>query len=156
MSSRPSQPGSEIVTLHLEAENRLEEIDRVNDAFEAFSDEHAIPQEVRRSLKLVFDDLLNNVISYAYPDGERHLIDVRIELRVDRVVVEISHDGEPFEHPVEPPDVSLGIEDREVGGLGVHLVKSVMDEVSYTRSGGRNVIGLMKFLPDEPNARGHS
>jgi sigma-B regulation protein RsbU (phosphoserine phosphatase) len=138
---------ADIHVLHVEAANRLEEIDRVNEAFEAFSAEHGLPEKVRRSLKLVFDDLLNNVISYAYTDDEEHVIDVHIELSSDRLAVRLTDDGQPF-NPFgrASPDTALEIDERDIGGLGIHLVESLMDEVSYTRRTDRNVVVLVKYL----------
>lgn len=136
--------------LHLEAENRMEEIIRVNDAFEAFAAEHGLPDRVRQSMKLVFDDLLNNVISYAYADDDVHIIEVDVELSSDRLAVRISDDGHPF-NPFarSAPDTALVLEERDVGGLGIHLVQSLMDEAKYTRRTDRNVIVLVKYLSEE-------
>lgn len=140
-------------TLRIEAENRLDEIDRVNEAFEAFSAGHGLPPRVRRALKLVFDDVIHNIIAYAYDDGERHTIEVTVEVGADRVSVRISDDGHPFNPASQtPPDVALTLEDREVGGLGIHLMGSLMDEVTYTRQADRNMIELVKYLPAKAEA----
>jgi sigma-B regulation protein RsbU (phosphoserine phosphatase) len=140
--------GSEDVqVLELSVANRLEEIDSVNESFEAFAAEHGLPEKIRRSMKLVFDDLLNNVISYAYDDDEEHRIDVHVELSSDRVAVRISDDGHPF-NPFgrSAPDTALTVGEREIGGLGIHLVQSLMDEVSYKRRTDQNVVVLVKYL----------
>ena len=76
-------------------------------------------------------------------------IDVRIELSSDRLAVTIADDGIPF-NPFSgaPPDTSLSLEERELGGLGIHVVSKVMDEVSYNRRTDRNVVILVKYLDD--------
>ncbi len=140
--------GSEDVhVLELSVANRFEEIDSVNEFFEAFAAEHGLPEKVRRSMKLVFDDLLNNVISYAYDDEGEHRIDVHVELSSDRVAVRISDDGHPF-NPFgqSAPDTAITLGAREIGGLGIHLVQNLMDEVSYTRRTDQNVVVLVKYL----------
>ena len=140
-----------MASLHLVASNRLAEIDRINDSFESFSAEHGLPSKLRRSMKLVFDDILNNVISYAYHDESEHSIDIHVELSSDRMAVRISDDGHPF-NPFSEVDLPTGgdLVDREIGGLGIHLVKSLMDEVSYTRRTDMNVVVLVKYLTDHP------
>jgi sigma-B regulation protein RsbU (phosphoserine phosphatase) len=144
-----AEGADDVASLHLVAKNRLAEIDRINDSFESFSAEHGLPSRLRRSMKLVFDDLLNNVISYAYHDEDEHSIDIHVELSSDRMSVRISDDGHPF-NPFSEVDAATGgdLEDRDIGGLGIHLVKSLMDEVSYTRRTDMNVVVLVKYLAD--------
>jgi sigma-B regulation protein RsbU (phosphoserine phosphatase) len=139
----------DVASLHLVAQNRLPEIDRINESFESFSSEHGLPPKLRRSIKLVIDDLLNNVISYAYHDDDEHSIDIQVELSSDRIALRITDDGHPF-NPFGDINVMTGggVEDREIGGLGIHLVKNLMDEVSYTRRTDMNVIVLVKYLAD--------
>jgi sigma-B regulation protein RsbU (phosphoserine phosphatase) len=139
--------------LELEVGNRYEEIERVNRSFDEFASAYGMPEKVRRSMKLVFDDLLNNVISYAYKDEAEHLIEVRVELSPDRLAVRISDDGHPF-NPFgrSSPDTALELEEREIGGLGIHLVQNLMDEASYTRRTDRNVVVLVKYLSHEGGA----
>ena len=105
---------------------------------------------VRRTANLVFDELVNNIISYAFADDGAHDIEVTAELTPNRLIITLSDDGIPFNiFQQEPPDTALSIEEREIGGLGVHLVRRMMDEVSYRRTTGRNVVTLIKYLTDE-------
>ena len=100
-----------------------------------------------RSINLVFDELLSNIVSYAFEDEESHVIRIRIELAGHRLAVTIRDDGTPFNpFALDRPDTSLSIEEREIGGLGVHLVSNVMDEVSYSRLASDNVVTLVKYL----------
>ena len=133
--------------LEVRIANRLEEIDRVNDAFNEFADRHALPAKLRRKINLVFDELLNNIITYAYDDEDEHLIDVHIRISEARLTVTITDDGKPF-NPFETqaPDTALSVEDRPLGGLGVHLVRNVMNRVGYERHGQKNVVRLEKEI----------
>jgi sigma-B regulation protein RsbU (phosphoserine phosphatase) len=141
--------GAEVRVLHLSLVNRLDEIGRIHESFNAFAEEHGVPTPIRRQINLVLDELLSNVISYAFEDDEEREIDVRIELSSDRLAVTIADDGIPF-NPFSsaPPDTSLSLEERELGGLGIHVVSKVMDEVSYNRRTDRNVVILVKYLDD--------
>jgi anti-sigma regulatory factor (Ser/Thr protein kinase) len=131
--------------LEISAVNRLEEIDRVNRTFNAFAGEHGVPDAIRRKLNLVFDELLNNIISYAYQDDSEHIIGIVFSIVDNRFVVTLTDDGRPF-NPLDcdDPNIELAVENRPVGGLGVHLVRSVMDEMSYERQGKNNVVTLKK------------
>ena len=96
---------------------------------------------------MVFDELLNNIISYAYQDDEEHEIEVRVEAAGERLVVSIADDGIPF-NPFDAakPDTGLALEERTLGGLGIHLVLKVMDKVAYQRRTNKNVLTLVKKL----------
>jgi sigma-B regulation protein RsbU (phosphoserine phosphatase) len=140
--------------LELTAANRLEEIDVINQNFNEFSEKHVVPEAIRRRVNLVFDELLNNIISYAYGDEEEHVIEVVISLAGDRLGVSITDDGRPF-NPFEgtPPDTDLAVDDRPIGGLGVHIVQNVMDEVAYERHGTKNVVTLVKNIAPESDGK---
>jgi len=139
--------GGELRILDLVLDNRLPEISRANNAFDEFAEAEGVAVPVRRSVNVVLDELLNNIVSYAFPDDKNHEIDVKFELSSDRLSVTISDDGVPF-NPFAgvPPNTGLSIDDREIGGLGIHLVRNMMDEVSYNRRTDRNVVILVKYL----------
>jgi anti-sigma regulatory factor (Ser/Thr protein kinase) len=96
---------------------------------------------------MALDDLLANIISYGYVDDSHHLISIKLSLVGDSVVVVITDDGLPF-NPFtrEGPDTDLSLEEREIGGLGLLLVKNVIDETYYKRHVNKNVITLVKKL----------
>ncbi len=96
---------------------------------------------------MVFDELLNNVVSYAYQDDREHEIRVRVEVAGERLLVSIADDGIPFNpFDADTPDTGLALEDRTIGGLGIHLVLKVMDKVAYQRRTDKNVLTLVKKL----------
>jgi sigma-B regulation protein RsbU (phosphoserine phosphatase) len=143
------QDGSsaEVPVLQVSIPNVLAELDRVNDAFEAFAEEHEIAPMPVRQIMMSLDELLNNTISYGFQDEEDHEIEIRIELGSERLLVTLVDDGIPFNpFQMSTPDITLGVEEREIGGLGVHLVRSTMDEVSYKRRIDQNVVTLIKYL----------
>jgi sigma-B regulation protein RsbU (phosphoserine phosphatase) len=133
--------------LELELTNQLTQIDRVNEAFSTFATERHVDQSVIRQFKLVFDELLNNTITHGFQDDEEHVIRVSLRLSDDRLTVAIADDGAPF-NPLKfgAPMVEASIEKREVGGLGLHLVRNIMDEVRYRREEDENVVTVVKYL----------
>jgi anti-anti-sigma factor len=123
------------------------EVARVNAAFAEFADAHALPAAVRRSLHVVLDELLKNVIAHGFAGREGGEVTVEAALLADRVCVTLTDDGRPFDpFGLAAPDTSLSLEQRRIGGLGIHLVRRMMDEVSYHRRADRNVVVLGKRL----------
>jgi sigma-B regulation protein RsbU (phosphoserine phosphatase) len=138
--------------LELTIPNRLSESAGVKAHFDTFAEQYGIPDQIRLKMHVVLDELLTNVISYAYLDGERHDIGIKVELSADRLKVSMVDDGIPF-NPLgmETPDTELALEDRKIGGLGIHLVRKMMDRVSYRRRIEKNVITVLKFLNTDNN-----
>lgn len=133
--------------LELTVPNQLSENARVKAHFDTFAEQYGIPDSIRLKIHVVIDELLMNIISYAYPDDDRHDIGIKIELSADRLKVSMVDDGIPF-NPlgIETPDTELALEERKIGGLGIHLVRKMMDRVSYRRRIDKNVISVIKFL----------
>jgi sigma-B regulation protein RsbU (phosphoserine phosphatase) len=130
--------------------NSLGEIDTVNNAFTDFAQQSGIDNSVVQKIKLVFDELLNNTISYGYKDEAEHFIEVGVDLLEGRLRVTIEDDATPF-NPLsnETPDTTLDIDERDIGGLGIHLVRNMMDEMTYKRGIDKNIITLIKHLDAE-------
>ena len=128
---------------------RLGEVAGVHAAFAEFADAHGLPTAVRRGMNVVLDELLNNAISYGFPGREGGEVSVEVELRTDRLCVTLTDDGRPFDpFAVAAPDTGLPAEERRIGGLGIHLVRRMTDEVSYRRRGERNVVTVAKLLTE--------
>jgi anti-sigma regulatory factor (Ser/Thr protein kinase) len=123
------------------------EIAKVNAAFAEFADEHALPAPVRRSLHVALDELLSNAMVHGFAGREGGEVTVEAELRADRVCVTVTDDGRPFDpFGMAAPDTALPAAERRIGGLGIHVVRRIMDEVSYCRRADRNVVVLAKRL----------
>ena len=133
--------------LELTVPNRLSENLRVKRHFDTFAEDYGIPEKVRLKMNVVFDELLTNIISYAYQDNKEHDIKIKVELSADRLKVSMVDGGIPF-NPlgVETPNMALPIEERKIGGLGIHLVRNMMDKVSYRRRIDKNVITVVEYL----------
>ena len=128
--------------------NQLMAIPDLQIAFEQYVAQWEGAKPLIPTLNMALDDLLNNVVQYAFPnDPTEHQIEVDGEVRDEWVIFTITDDGIPF-NPLTaaPPDLSLLLHEREIGGLGIHLVRSMFDEVSYHRNVGRNVLTVKKRL----------
>ena len=127
--------------------NDLAALTDMAERVEAFGEAQSLPANVVNALNVVLDEAVSNAINYGYDAGARGEIVVRLRHRPDGVTVEVEDDGRPYD-PLQtpPPDLTLSLEERPIGGLGVHLIRSLMDEVSYARVGGRNVLKMAKNL----------
>jgi anti-anti-sigma factor len=121
----------------------------VSAAFAEFADAHAVPPSIRRSVSVALDELLNNTIAYGFAGrgGGGGAVSIDVELRSDRLCVTLTDNGKPF-NPLEmsAPDTALPVEERHIGGLGIHLARRLMDDVAYHRRADRNVVTLTKLL----------
>jgi sigma-B regulation protein RsbU (phosphoserine phosphatase) len=126
--------------------NQLMAIPILQTAFEQYVAQWEGAKPLIPTLNMALDDLLNNVVQYAFPnDSTEHHIEVEGEVRDEWVIFTITDDGIPFNPlTVAPPDLSLLLHEREIGGLGIHLVRSMFDEVSYHRNVGHNVLTVKK------------
>ncbi len=99
---------------------------------------------------LVIEELVTNTIKYGYDDALGHAVRVRVEFQDGRLRLEVRDDGHAF-NPLDqaPPDTTLSAEHRDIGGLGIHLVRQMTDEVRYERQGAENVIVAIKTFPPE-------
>lgn len=125
-----------------------EGVAKVNETFASFADAHAVPAAVRRSINIALDELLTNAMLYGLSDrGGRGEVRVDAELHADRLEVTLSDNGKPFDpFTRSAPDTTLSVEDRPIGGLGIHLVRRLVDDVRYERRSDRNVVVLTKRL----------
>ena len=128
--------------------NQMMAIPTLQMAFERYVSQWEGAKPLIPTLNMALDDLLNNVVQYAFPnDQTEHRIVVEGDVRDGSVVLIITDDGIPFNPlTVPPPDLSLLLHEREIGGLGIHLVRSMFDEVMYHRDIGHNVLTIKKKL----------
>ena len=137
-------------------ESRLQAMPDVVALVEAFGAENALPQALLNDVNVALDEALSNIIAYAYqPDGIGEIV-IRLDCADDAVVVEVEDGGVAFDPlQVPAPDLTAPLPERKVGGLGIHLMRNLMDGLAYDRSGGRNRLRMVKKIPAQsPRERG--
>jgi serine/threonine-protein kinase RsbW len=113
------------------------------DALESHLTTAGAPQAALSAVMIATDELVSNVLDH----GGAKAVSVTATLAEGLVTVQIEDDGEPFDPLAAPePDTEAAIDDREIGGLGVHLVRRMMDETAYARVGGRNRFRFSKHF----------
>jgi len=135
--------------LAIKLNNAVSELERLNEVLTEFSRRHALSARVVHDLNLALEEILVNVISYAYADNGVHEIWVRLRARPGEVTAEVEDGGRPFNPLTVPePDIRKSIDERTVGGLGIHLVRRLMDSLEYKRQGDKNLL-IMKKKTEE-------
>lgn len=131
--------------MRLELGDDLAEIAVLAARIEAFCDVHGIGSGIAHAVNLSLDELLTNTISYGFIGVPRREIAVEIDLSGDVLTVRISDTGIPFDPSrAPPPDLESDVEQRPIGGLGVHFVREMMDGFDYRRHEGRNEVTLTR------------
>ena len=106
-----------------------------------------VPDELSMPINLALEEIVANVMLYAYPDNKSGQVMVESWRADDKICFSISDSGKPFDPTQQKEaDVTLSAEEREIGGLGIHLVRQLMDEIRYERKEDRNVLILSKEL----------
>lgn len=144
----------------LQIANELTELRRMSEWLRQSSEYMGLPEPVIMDLDVCANEAVANTISYGYRDDDRHDIYLRLELTESRAVrLTIEDDAVPF-NPFEAPSVLPfdNIENAKIGGLGVHLVRSLMDECHYRHADGRNIITLIANASRQHEAglKGHN
>lgn len=129
--------------------NSYEDMPIAEKRLDAVGERHKIPADVLSRFRVILDEILSNIISHAYTDDNQHEIELWMEAVNKRFLLTITDDGRPFNPlSVEPPDTSASMEERELGGVGIHLVRTLADEAIYQRQGEKNVLTLIKEYSD--------
>ena len=126
--------------------NDLEQVQTVIEEFELFAEEHQVPFPMVMKINIVLDEIVSNIIKYGFPEENKDNLEIVIELQGKKMRLIIQDRGIPF-NPFQktPPDLSKPLEEREIGGLGIHLVRQLMDEYEYNRQIDRNVVVMTKY-----------
>ena len=125
--------------------NRWEDMPIVTSMLSRFAAENGLPPPVLHDLNVVLDEALNNIIAHGYADGAQDEITVRLECRDGEFAMLIEDQGQPFDPGQVPaPDLAAPLRVRKVGGLGVHFMRTLMDDLTYTRTGNTNRLCLIK------------
>ena len=131
--------------LHLTIETRLEELERLSSAIEDLGGGDNWPSSLTFQVNLALEELWINVVNHGH-DGGFHKVEIELTSEAEAVTIEITDDGKPFDplNDAPVPDVMGSLDDRPVGGLGIHLVRTMMDKVRYKREERRNHLILVK------------
>ncbi len=133
--------------LSLLLRNDVSELERVAEAVSAWCQGNAVSAMAEYQVNVALDEIISNVIRHGWKDSGEHQLQVRISRLEDELRVEVEDDAAPF-NPLEvpAPDITKPLEERPVGGLGIHLVRQLMDGLEYRRLDGKNLLIMKKKI----------
>jgi len=131
----------------LDMPNRLGELDSLHRFFEGLGREAGWSDRLSMNMTLACEELLTNTISYGYPQGGDHSIRLEVTSSARGIEIVLEDEAVPFDPlSAEAPDLGLSVEERRIGGLGIHFVKRLMDEIVYERTASGNRLTLYKKI----------
>ena len=145
MDTTPKEFSAKTLLLDYQIPSKLEELAKLAEAVES-----ALPNlpNLAFSANLCIEELITNTVQYGLKGADNRLIRVRMSLSSEWLEILIKDDAPPFDPFAEAPlpDIDLDLENRPIGGLGVHIIKTMMDDVKAYYDGSGNLIVLLKNL----------
>lgn len=127
--------------------NQVGELEHMAQFIEEIGEELKLDMELRTDLNIVLEELVSNIILYAYPEGAEGTIDLATESDGKIITFFLSDQGREFDPTLkEDPDVETNPAERQLGGMGIFIVKNIMDDVAYQRLEGKNVLTIKKVI----------
>jgi len=144
-------------SLKITMRNNMPELADVAEQLRIFMRSVAIPQKMTYVISLSFEEMVSNIIKYGYDDELTHEISVCLSCDGDSIKLRLADDGHPFDPlSVKEPDTGASISERDIGGLGIHLVKEMADSVDYKREGGLNILDISVSMPSRDEGEGNN
>ncbi len=134
--------------------NDLSEIERLSKLINDYGEINNLSHKVLYDINLSLDELITNIISYGYDDEDEHKILITIWLNENKLKLTLVDDGLPF-NPLlkqEPDHLTQTLDNRPIGGLGIYLVRKLMDDVEYKRIQNKNMLLLTKLIENTKNS----
>lgn len=133
------------LNFHLKLRNEVSQISELEPFMRALGKVKNLDSEMVTTMNIALEEAVINAIMYAYPKGTQGFVDVVALLHDHSIEFVVSDSGTPFDPTAVPEvDTTKGVEDRPIGGLGIHMVRTIMDSVSYSRTDGKNILTMTK------------
>lgn len=127
--------------------NDISEINKLSEFVEEIGNELSLAPDVVFNLNLVLEEAVVNIINYAYPKEDHQSIYLSATLHEGSIILVLTDTGVEFDPTMAPEaDITLSAEERPIGGLGIFLIRQIMNEVRYDRIDGKNVLTMEKKL----------
>ena len=130
--------------------NKISELEKVTQFVEEIGEELGLSMELQMNLNLVMEEMVTNVIFYAYPQDEEADIELLAKSDGKELTFVLSDQGKEFDPTAkEDADLDVNPAERELGGMGIFIVKNIMNKVTYQRLEGKNLLTMTKGLEDD-------
>ena len=139
-----------MITRKLVLPNDIETIPQLNEFIDSVAEEVGLEMSLTMSLNLALEEAVVNVMEYAYPEGQKGNVEIEVTADQQWMTFVITDTGIAFDPTMkEDADTTLSAEERPIGGLGIFLVRQLMDVIEYNRKDNKNVLTLRKKLGEE-------
>lgn len=128
-------------------DNDISQIPLLAGFVDQIADQTGIDMATAMGINLALEEAVTNVMLYAYPKDQKGAVHLKAILKPDSIEFVLWDAGVPFD-PTKAPkaDITLSVEERAIGGLGIHLVRNIMDDVSYKHEDGMNILTMIKNI----------
>ena len=131
----------------IKIKNQVGELEKVNQFVEEIGEELGLDMELQMNLNLVLEEMVSNVIFYAYPKGTPEEIELAAESDGKELTFVLSDNGIEFDPTAkEDADPDINPMERDIGGMGIYIVKNIMNKVTYQRLEGKNLLTMQKNI----------
>jgi anti-sigma regulatory factor (Ser/Thr protein kinase) len=132
----------------IKLKNRISELERLDQKLQAFGASIGLSKKCVFQINLAVDELFTNIVKYGFADDNLHYIAVTLSHEDGKIRIRVEDNGIPFDPAAkQTSELKDPLEHCKIGGLGLHLVKKIMDDIIYEWRGGKNVITLIKHIP---------
>lgn len=133
-----------------ELKNDISELKALNQHLKSWGGGIHLATDSIMRINICLDELFTNIVSYGFEDDLEHLIEFTIEVDDNLAVITIEDDGIQF-NPLKKidPDFPENVQDAQIGGLGIHIIRRLMDNVSYERKPGKNRLTMKKSIQEK-------
>lgn len=127
--------------------NHVDELQHVREFVESIGEELGLKPELQMNLNLVMEEMVSNIIFYAYPEGTEADIELMAEVNGRELTFVLSDQGREFDPTLKADaDIDTNPAEREIGGMGIFIVKNIMNHVTYQRLEGKNLLTMKKNI----------
>lgn len=129
--------------------NQIAELEHVEQFIEEICEELGLSMEMQMNLNLVLEEMVSNIIFYAYPKGTDAHIELVAESDGKELTFMLSDQGKEFDPTMkEDFNVEINPAERDLGGMGIYIMKNIMNQITYQRLEGKNLLTMKKELKD--------
>ena len=138
-----------------ELKNDLSELETLCQHLNKFGQDAALSEACITDVNICLDELFTNIVCYGFEDDLEHMTRFSMQLNSNVLTISIEDEGVPFNPlEMEDPEIPADLIDVRIGGLGIHIIKKLMDDICYERKQGKNKLTIIKLIQEKLERRG--
>ena len=137
-----------------ELKNDLSELKALHQHLKNWGEATGLSDDCISQINICLDELLTNIVSYGFKDDLEHRIKFTFNVDSNLLIISIEDDGIPFNPLEKDPEIPVDVDNAKIGGLGIHIIKKLMDDICYERKQGKNKLTIIKLIQEKLERRG--